>query len=325
MSFADTRYRAAAALFAVLLFISGNSLLAQVTSGSIAGSVIDNSGALIPGATVTVASQAIGVTRTVTTNEVGAFVVPNLVPGEYTVRVEAQGFKQLEKTGVQLSATDRLNLGNLEMQVGGTTETVTVTADTAELQLQASSGERSDLITGNQLNNLALNGRNIIDFVRVVPGVVSGFNGQVAGTGGIDAFNVNGTRSNQHEFTIDGSSNVDTGNNGGTHVTLNPDAVAEVKLLTSNYQAEFGKAGGGMLVVSTKSGSKELHGDARFFHRHEGFNANDWFNNQAGTQRPLYRYNYFGYQVGGPVLLPKINLNRNKDRLFFFWSQEFYT
>jgi hypothetical protein len=313
-----------AVLFAALLAISGGSLLAQVTSGSITGSVIDNTGALIPGATVTITSRAIGVTRTVTANEVGAFVVPNLVPGEYTIRVEAQGFKQLEKTGIQLSATDRLNLGNLEMQVGGTTETVTVTADTAELQLQASSGERSDLITGNQLNNLALNGRNIIDFVRVVPGVVSDFNGQVAGTGGIDAFNVNGTRANQHEFTIDGSSNVDTGNNGGTHVTLNPDAVAEVKLLTSNYQAEFGKAGGGMLVVSTKSGTKDIHGDARFFHRHEGFNANNWFNNQAGTPIPLYRYNYFGYQVGGPVLLPKINFNRNRDKLFFFWSQEFY-
>ena len=100
-----------------------------------------------------------------------------------------------------------------------------------ELQLQANSGERSDLITGNQLNNLALNGRNIIDFVKVVPGIVSFFDGQVAGTGGIDAFNVNGTRANQHEFTIDGSSNVDTGNNGGTHVTLNPDAVAEMKIL----------------------------------------------------------------------------------------------
>src|SRR5262249_60629722 len=98
------------------------------------------------------------------------------------------------------------------------------------------------------------NGRNIIDFVKVMPGVVSDFDVSVSGRGGLDSFNVNGTRSNQHQFTIDGSSNVDTGNNGVLHVALNPDAIAEFKVLTSNYQAEYGKAGGGQLVVVTKSG-----------------------------------------------------------------------
>jgi hypothetical protein len=315
--------RAGALLLALIVTCAGPAD-AQVTSGSITGTVKDTSGAVIPGATVTVLNAATGVTRTVSTNEVGAFALPTLPPGAYTIRVELAGFKTLEKTNIFLSATDRLNAGDFELEVGGTAETVSVTAEAAGLQLQTRSGERSDLITGNQLNNLALNGRNIIDFVKVVPGVVSSFNGQEAGTGGIDAFNVNGTRANQHEFTIDGSSNVDTGNNGGTHVTLNPDAVAEVKLLTSNYQAEFGKAGGGQLIVTTKSGARDFHGDVRYFRRHEGLNANGWFNNQSGTEKAKYRYNYYGYDVGGPILIPRTAFNERRDKLFFFWSQEYY-
>jgi hypothetical protein len=313
-----------ASLVLALLVGTTPMLVAQVTSGSLNGTIKDATGGVLANATVTVTNPATGVTRTVSTSDSGDFVVPNLPPGTYTIRVEAQGFKALEKTGLQLSATDRLNAGVLELELGGTAEVVNVSAGAGELQLQSNSGERSDLITGNQLNNLALNGRNILDFVKVVPGVISFFDGQVAGTGGIDAFNVNGTRANQHEFTIDGSSNVDTGNNGGTHVTLNPDAVAEMKILTSNYQAEFGKAGGGQLVVTTKSGSREFHGNARYFRRHDGLNANSWFANQSGTPKPEYRYNYFGYDVGGPVLIPKAAFNSNKDKLFFFWSQEFY-
>ena len=297
---------------------------AQVTSGSIFGSVKDSSGAYVPNAKVTVQNASVGLLRTVTTSEAGYFVVTNLPPGKYTIVVEAARFKKLEKTDVILSATDRLNAGDLVLAVGAVVESVSVSADAGELQLQSNSGERSDLVTSKQINDLALNGRNIIDFVKLIPGVVSGFDGQVAGTGGIDAFNVNGTRANQHEFTIDGASNVDTGNNGGTHVTLNPDAIAELRVLTSNYQAEYGKAGGGQLAVVTKNGTNEFHGNARWFHRHEGLNANNWFANQSGTPIAKYRYNYLGYQIGGPVLIPGTGFNKNRDKLYFFWSQEYY-
>lgn len=308
-------------LIAVTCFLCGG-LLAQVTSGSMSGSVKDSSGAYIPGATVTVISGSIGVTRTVTTNESGGFVFANLPPAEYTITVESKGFKRLEHTGVVLSAADKLGIGDLVLAMGATAESVTVTADVGQLQLQSSSGERSDLITNKQLNNVAINGRNVLDYMKLIPGVVSTFNGGVSGTGGIDGFNVNGTRSNQHEFTLDGASNVDTGNNGGTHVTLNPDAIEEVKVLTSNYQAEFGKAAGGQVAIVSKGGTNQWHGDARFFHRNESLNANEWFNkqNQLNGTTPqnspaLYRYNDIGYQIGGPI---------RKDRLFVFWSQEFY-
>ena len=314
-------------IIASTILLSGTALLAQVTSGTIYGSVKDSSGAVLPNATVTVRGLEIGITRTATSSSSGEFVVPNLPPATYQVTVQAQGFKKLESRNVVLSAADKLNAGDFVLQVGATTETVSVSADAGQIQLQSNSGERSDLITNRQLNDVAINGRNVLDYMKLVPGVISSFNGAVSGTGGLDAMNINGTRANEHEFTIDGASNVDTGNNGGTHVTINPDAIEEVKILTSNYQAEFGKAAGGQIAIVTKSGTNQWHGDARFFHRNESLNANEWFNKQnqltpsdpkATPPRnapPLYRYNYVGYQIGGPV---------KRDKLFVFWSQEFY-
>lgn len=308
-----------------LLTLSGAALFAQVTTGTIFGSVRDNTGAVIPNATITVRGGEIGLTRTTTSSASGEFVVPDLPPATYSITVDAEGFKKLEAQSVILSAADKLNAGDFILQVGATTETVSVTADAGQIQLQSNSGERSDLITNKQLNNVAINGRNVLDYMKLIPGVISSFDGHASGTGGLDAININGTRANEHEFTIDGASNVDTGNNGGTHVTINPDAIEEVKILTSNYQAEFGKAAGGQIAITTKGGTNQFHGDARFFHRNESLNANEWFHKRdqlnpapgaTPTNSPaLYRYNYIGYQVGGPI---------KKDKLFFFWSQEFY-
>ncbi len=309
-------------VLALITLLCCAGLSAQVTSGTIFGTVKDPSGAFIKDATITVLNPANGLTRTTHTTDNGDFVVPNLLPGTYSIAVEAPGFKKLDSSGIVLSAADRLNAGDFVLAVGTSAESVTVTADTGQIQLQSNSGERSDVITSKQLSDVAINGRNVLDYMKLIPGVVSSFNGAVSGTGGIDAFNVNGTRANQHEYTIDGASNVDTGNNGGTHVTLNPDAIQEAKVLTSNYQAEFGKAAGGQVALVSKSGTNQWHGNARFFHRHEGLNANEWFNkkNQLQGTPPtnspqLYRYNDIGYQVGGPVL---------KNKVFFFWSQEFY-
>src|SRR5437660_950753 len=290
---------------------------AQVTSVTIFGSVKDPSGAVVPDAKVTVQSGGIGVSRATITSAAGDFVVPNIPPAIYSIAIEAQGFKKLDAQGIVLSAADKLNAGEFVLLVGASTESVSVTADAGQLQLQSNSSERSDLITGKQLNDVSLNGRMVLDYMKLIPGVASWFDGSSATTWGIGAFSINGTRANQHEYTIDGASNVDTGNNGTTHVTLNPDAIAEMKVLTSNYQAEFGKAAGGQVAVTTKSGTNQWHGDARFFHRNEGMNANGWFNNQNNPKTPiaLFRYNYFGYQIGGPI---------KKDKLFFFWGQEYY-
>ncbi len=296
--------------------------LGQVTTGTISGTVKDPSGAAVANATVVATDADKGVTRTITTGTSGDFVFANLPPGRYTITVESQGFKKLEKSDVILNVADHVNAGEFVLQLGTLSESVTVTADAGEIQMQYHSGERSDLISNKQLEDVAMNGRNVLDYMKLIPGVISSFDGHVSGTGGLDAMNINGTRANEHEFTLDGASNVDTGNNGGTHVTINPDAIDQVKILTSNYQAEFGKAAGGQIAIVTKGGTNDWHGNARLFHRNEGLNANEYFNklNQLSSETPhndpqLYRYNYIGYDVGGPIV---------KNRLFFFWNQEFY-
>jgi hypothetical protein len=313
-AFAAPRRNQNLAVLALLVGVSA-PLVAQVTSGSILGSVQDTSGALIPGAKVTAVASSIGVTRTVASSSNGTFSLSNLPAATYTVTVQATGFETVTKSGVILSSADNLNAGTFSLKVGAETTTVNVDADTAELQIQANSGERSDLITGKQLNDIALNGRNVLDIVRVIPGVSGTGSFGASGTGGLSTYSINGSRTNQHDFTVDGASNVDTGDNGGTQVTVNTDAIAEVKVLTSNFQASIGKAGGGSIVVTTRGGTNEFHGNLHFFHRNDGMNANDWVSNHNGTAKQLYRYNTAGAQIGGPI---------KKDKLFFFYSNEFY-
>jgi hypothetical protein len=298
----------------ILCFCSAVSF-AQVTTGTIFGVVKDPSGAIVAGATVSATEADKGVVRTVNTNVSGEFVFADMPPGNYTVTAESKGFKKLEKGDIILNVADHVNAGELVLQVGAAAESVTVTADAGQIQLQSNSGERSDLITSKQLEDVAMNGRNVLDYMKLIPGVISSFDGHASYTGGLDAMNINGTRANEHEFTVDGASNVDTGNNGGTDITINPDAIDEVKILTSNYQAEFGKAAGGQIAIVTKSGTNQWHGGASFFHRNEGLNANEWFANKNGTPIAKYRYNYIGYDVGGPIV---------KNKLFVYWNQEFY-
>ena len=299
----------------VLSFSLGLQANAQVTSGTILGSVQDTTGAVIPNASITATAASIGTSRSGKSSGNGTFSLPNLPAGTYHLKVTAPGFQTLEKDGVVLNSADHLNAGVFALQIGTESTTVTVSADTGDLQIQANSGERSDLITGKQLNDVALNGRNVLDILRVVPGVSGVGSFGVSGTGGLDTYSVNGTRSNQHDFVLDGASNVDSGNNGGTQVTINTDAISEVKVLTSNFQAEFGKAGGGSVVVTSRGGTNDFHGNVHFFHRNEGLNANDWVSNHNGTAKQLYRYNTFGYQIGGPI---------KRDKLYFFFSNEIF-
>jgi hypothetical protein len=319
-----------------LVLLAGATVMGQSTSGSITGTVKDGAGAPIPDVTVLVINPATNLTRKLTTNSAGVFTAPQLPPGNYTIAVEKTGFKKLEKTNIVLNAIDLINAGDFTLDVGAVTDTVTVTADAGRIEIQSETGERSGVVTGTQLKELAINGRNYQDFLKTLPGVITGTvsSGQTASsTGSLGSFNVNGTRSNQKELAVDGSSNIDTGNNVDTHAALNPDAIAEVKVLTSNFQAEYGRAGGAFIAVVSKSGTKEFHGGGRFFHRNEGLNANNYFRNANQTDsfrndgksaRNLYRYNSEGYEIGGPVWLPFLGFNRAKDKLFFYWNQEWY-
>ncbi|MBO0859551.1 MAG: TonB-dependent receptor [Chloracidobacterium sp.] len=318
-----------------LVFMVGTVGMGQSTSGSITGTVKDAAGAPITEATVLVTNPATNLKRKISTNSAGVFTATQLPPGNYTIAVEKTGFKKLEKTNIILNAIDLVNAGDFTLDVGAVTDTVTVTADAGRIEIQSETGERSGLVTGTQLKELAINGRNYQDFLKTLPGVITGTvtsGATASSTGSLGSFNINGTRSNQKELTVDGSSDIDTGNNFDTHAALNPDAIAEVKVLTSNFQAEYGRAGGAFISVVSKSGTNQFHGGGRFFHRNEGLNANNYFRNAQGRDaqgneiqpRNLYRYNTAGYEIGGPVWLPFLGFNKGKNKLFFYWNQEWY-
>ncbi|MBO0801376.1 MAG: carboxypeptidase regulatory-like domain-containing protein, partial [Blastocatellia bacterium] len=325
-------------LLALLLALSA---FGQSTSGSITGTVKDSAGAPIVDANVTISDPATKLSRTVRTNSEGTFTAPQLPPGKYSIVAEKEGFKKLEKTNITLSAIELVNAGDFVLEVGALTDTVTVSEESGRIEVQSESGERSGIITGRQIRELALNGRSYHDFFKTLPGIsVQNVNGnQISdSTGGLRNFNVNGTRMDQKELTVDGSSNIDTGGNADTHTSINPDAIAEVKVLTANFQAEYGRSAGAFIAVVTKSGTTDFHGGVRYFHRHEGLNANNYFRNALGQNtdgteiapRALYRYNNVGYEIGGPVYFPEklfgplSRINKSKDKLFFYWNQEWY-
>jgi outer membrane receptor protein involved in Fe transport len=303
---------------AALVLLCLGTVLAQ-TSASLSGTVRDATGAVIPGASVVLTEPSRSVRlETITTDE-GIFTFPTLQPGVYTVTVEMPGFQQVIKQGIIVGTGEKQSAGTIVMEVGEVTSTIQVLADASQLQIKTRSGEQAEMVTGRQVRELAINGRNYLDLVKLVPGVVSTGNFQVAGPGGFGNISINGTRMNQHNLTIDGATNVDTGSNGTQHVALNLDTIEEFKVLTSNYQAEYGRSGGGDIKITSRSGTNNFHGSAYLFHRHEGLNANSYFNTLDGNSRSLYRYNYFGYTLGGPVKLPSKYF---RDRMFFFWSQD---
>src|SRR5437867_2889613 len=270
-------------LTAVVALLVSAPLRAQ-TSATLSGSVQDQQHAAVPGATVkAIDTRTNQEFETITTSE-GNFSFPTLQPGNYTITVELTGFKKLVKTGVILNVADKQSTGVLILEVGGVSDTVSITADAGQLQVKTTSGEMGEVVTGRQVQELALNGRNYLALLGGIPGVVVTTTFAVAGPGGFGNISINGTRQNQHNLTIDGSTNVDTGSNGTQHVMLNLDAIAEFKVLTSNYQAEFGRSAGGDIKIVTRGGGSQFHGTGYLFHRHEGLNANTLFNNADGRR-----------------------------------------
>jgi len=308
---------------AVFLCFLAASLAMGQTSSSVKGTVVDASGAVVIGATCTLTNVATGQTATAPTMADGGFTFPNVLLGDYKLSVAAAGFKALTMENISVSASEMRTLGRLTLNVGETKETVTVTAEAASIQL--ASAERSGVVTGNQLSEIAIKGRDLMSFLQTIPGVVD--TGAGAGREAVDPnaavnITINGNASNTKNVTVDGVNVLDTGNNTGLHYEPNMEAIDEVKVLSSNYQAEHGRMGGGAIIMVTKGGTQGFHGSAYDFYRHESLNANDFFNNRNNVKKSPYRYRITGYSIGGPIFIPN-KFNTNKDKLFFFFSQEF--
>ena len=324
---------AAAALAAVVWLESGIPLHAQTASASVFGSVSDTQGGMLSGATVTLTSHTQANTLTATADDQGRFVFPIVRPDAYTLRASMEGFKTGERTNVVVNANDRFSTGLLALEVGVVSEEVSVTGRVSELQ--AHSGERSYALEGEAIKGIANNGRALFGFATLVPGVVP-----MPGNGGVrmsgppetaSGFTVNGQRPNSNNVTIDGVANIDTGDNGGPMATTNIDAVAEFKILTNAYQAEYGRAVGGQMQIVTKSGTQAFHGSGYWYGRRSDWNANSWTNKRAAAPPPVgsgalielpeASRNDYGYTLGGPIYIPGA-FNEDKKKLFFFWSQE---
>jgi hypothetical protein len=296
----------------VILLTSALPLFAQNTSGSITGAVQDSSGAVIPGVRIVLINQDQGIeARQTITNEAGLYVFSALPGATYTVTAELPGFKAYKKTDIRMFVNDRLGLPPIVLEVGAVTDTINVEAEA--IQLETVSAERSGVITGRQMVDIALNGRNFTALLKTVPGAPAD-----AGTG---SASFNGGRANQNNFTVDGQTVTDSGVNQMFAYRISMDAISEFKVSTNSQGAEFGRNSGAQIQVATRSGGQAYHGGGYFFKRHEGWNANTFVNNRAGSPRQIYRFMQTGYNLGGPVWTPG-EFNTNGDKLFFFLSHE---
>jgi len=310
-------------LVAVLvLFSVANNLSAQMPTEAIAGVVKDSTGALIPGATVTITNEGTGVSSTFTTDEKGFFSGEGLAVGVFTVTISKAGFGTHAMHGIHINPGQRAT-SNATLQVGDTSASVTVSADALQVNTQTSESEGT--ISAEQIDNLMLNGRNFQSLAIAIPGVASTtyadqmYGGGNAGSG--TTLIVNGASVEYTTYTIDGMYNMNTGNLANFNIEPVTDGIAEFSVLKDNYSAKYGLAGSGQVIVITKSGTEAYHGSAWEYLRNEEFDAVNFF---STTNDPLHQ-NIFGYTLGGPIKIPGVyDGSKGVHKTFFFASNQWF-
>jgi len=322
--FSFLRCKAAVLAVVVALLALSPSAIAQTITGSISGAVMDQTGGMIPGATVNLTSVKTGQSRGSTTDSEGRFNFAALQPGAYGLRVERQGFQTLEQRGVILSANENLALGDLKLQPGQVSETVSVMSEGAIVERESS--DLTARLTSDQINLISTKGRDVTSLLRLLPGTSNNDDIEGAGDGfGTDLPNISGQRGRSTVPTIDGLFAGEPSGSNKLSMTINQDAVAEVKVLRNNYGAEYGNNGGAIINIVSKGGGKAFAGSLYYFLRNESLNATPFFNNKNGLKKPLYRHLYPGGNVSGPMWLPKFGEGGDfwlKDKAFFFFAYE---
>jgi len=296
---------------AVMFLIMGSSLSghAQTIFGRISGTVKDSAGANIPSANVTVTNLANNLVRTATTDDSGFYTVTNLPAGAYSVETVSKGFKRATQSGVSLAADARLTI-DFTLEAGQVTETVEITAVAGET-VNTTSGEVARVIDSQQVQSLALNGRNYVQLLSLIPGVALTTDDQLELSTSLatNTQSVNGNRGQMTNMTVDGGTNLQSGSNASQINNVGLDFIQEVKVQTANFSAEYGRNSGAQVNVVTKSGGNEFHGSGFEFLRNEKLDARNFFAPIRGPQK----YNDFGYSIGGPI---------KKDKFFFFAGEE---
>src|SRR6266850_4467728 len=305
--------------FRSLLIVLSLSLISlpvfsQKYTGTIRGIVLDSSGAMVPNAQVTATNIATNAERSATATDGGEYVIPDLPAGTYTVKGKGKGFKETVATGVELHVASTANV-NLKLEVGSTSETVTVEAQT--VRVETSSAGLGEVVTGDQVRELPLNGRSFVQLTQLQPGVSpdNTFDPKKKGLeSGVD-FSVNGNPTTNNLFLVDGANNNDIGSNRTILIYPSIDAISEFKMLRNSYGPEYGQASGAVISITTRSGENQFHGGLFYEGRNDKLNANNFANNAVpgGSPKPPLRRNDYGYFVSGPV---------KKDKLFFWWNEE---
>jgi len=310
---------------------------AQSQFATLSGTVTDSTGGVIVGASITVKPAHSADTRKTVTNQDGFFSVPTLPAGTYEVTVDMKGFKKWHGTDIALNGADSRAM-NIQLQVGAANETVIVEGQITELATK-DSGEKSALISSNDLNNLSLVGRNAVEYLRILPGAILSANGGLnklsdsgetmainaavgAGGGALSNLTLNGQNV---DVSQDGQRVVDPGSNSLVPVNPNPDMISEVKVLTSNFTAENAK-GPVVMNSTTKGGGSDFHGAAYMYARNTALNSTEHYNvyTKAPSPKPPSSYYYPGGNIGGPVLIPGTGFNKSRKKLFFFEGFEYY-
>src|SRR5262245_50135803 len=312
-----TKVKRALAGLILILTLLPRSAAAQAVTGTILGAITDASGAVMPGATVTLTNTGTGLVRVVTTDNNGEYPVPSLPTGKYAVKAELSGFKTVTAPDVDLGVDQHVRI-NMRLEIGTVQESVTVTGQSP--LVQTSTSELGTTVEEEEIKTLPLNGRNFVNLTRTVPGVVRGIPGaNIDGAASLAwrasaSFSANGQRPRDNNYVLDG---VDNNETWLQTVVLFPsvDALDEFKLQTSTYSAEFGRSLGGVVNLQIKSGTNQSHGSGFEFLRNDAFDANNFFNNRAGRPKPDFSQHQFGGTIGGPIV---------KDRTFYFFDYQGY-
>lgn len=295
--------------FLVLSIALTTTIFAQATSGRISGTIKDPAGAIISGVTVTIKDEISNLSRTVVSDDNGFYISTNLPAGTYTISIEQQGFKQSIKTGNELVSDGRLTV-DFALETGAINEIVEVQAATGET-VNNTSGEVARVIDREQVDNLALNTRNFVELLSVIPGAVLTTDDplQLASSSSSAQTAINGNRTGTNNITVDGGYNLSPTNNASIVNNVGIDFIQEVKIQTSNFSAEYGRNSGAAVNLVTRGGGNKFRGTAFEFLRNDAVDARFFFS----PDKPALRYNNFGYSFGGPIL---------KNKLFFFGGQE---
>jgi len=303
----------AIALLPTILLIAAGTVSAQRTSGQLIGTVTDPNGAAVIGATVVAVQTGTNLQREATTNEDGLFTITDLPIGEYRISVKSSGFKESVSPNVTVNVASSTRQ-DFKLEVGAVGEIVTI--QSSDVQVETQTGAIGEVVDGQQVRELPLNGRSFVQLTQLQPGVSPQNNFDSKNKGlfsGVD-FSVNGNSAQSNLFLTDGANNNDTGSNRTVLLYPSIEAIAEFKMLRNSYGPEYGQAAGAVISLATRGGTNKFHGSLFYFGRNDALNAADYFTNKFGSEKDSLRRNDFGGSLGGPII---------KDRLFFFYSQEF--